>query len=320
MGITLEQYRESIRKFCSKCLSFLLHLSFCCYDVIFIVKPLLKLNMDNLVNLLCNIFLVIFLLLVLAGDIETNPRPNTDQDEFCNISICHINIRSLKPKLNDILYKMEMIRHETAPKYNIITLSENPDDFDDFAIDGFQRPFIRNRVSLGGGVLCWVADNIAVQRRADLEVNEIEVMWLEIRENVHKFLMCVAHRPPSCADFWIHLQGCLDNIYITGDGNQKILLIGDFKSEFNTQQGQHMSNFATVNNFSTLIHQPTRITSTTSSVLDQCLTNFPDSVKDSSVEPPFAEMIIVLFMLNSIFKPKKKNKMLYQNHVGFQQS
>ena len=157
MGITLEQYRESIGKFCSKCLSFLLHLSFCCYDI-FIVKPLLKLNMDNLVNLLFNIFPVIFLLLVLAGDIETNPGPNTDQDEFCNLSICHINIRSLKAKLNYILYKMEMIRHDTAPKYSIITLSEtwlnDSDDLDDFSIDGFQRPFVRNRVSLGGGVLC----------------------------------------------------------------------------------------------------------------------------------------------------------------------
>ena len=50
-----------------------------------------------------------------------------------------------------------------------------------------------------------------------------------------------------------------------------------------------MSNFATVNNFSTLIYQPTRVTSTTSSVLDQCLTNFPDSVKDSGVEPPLAD-------------------------------
>ena len=119
-----------------------------------------------------------------------------------------------------------------------------------------------------------MADNIAVQRRSDLEVNEIEVMWLEIRGNVHKFLMCLAYRPPSCADFWIHLQSCLDNVYITGDGNKKILLIGDFNFDFNTQQGQNLSNFVTVNNFSTLIYQPTQITSTTSSVLNQCLTNF----------------------------------------------
>ena len=46
-----------------------------------------------------------------------------------------------------------------------------------------------------------------------------------------------------------------------------------------------MSNFAIVNNLSTLIYQPKRITSTTSTVLDQCLINFPDSV----VEPPLAD-------------------------------
>ena len=191
-------------------------------------------------------FLDIFLLLALAGDIETNPGSNTDQYEFCNLLICHI-----KPKLNDI-YKIEMIRHDTASNYNIITLSKtwlnDSDDVDDFAMHGFQRPFVCKRVSLGGGVLCWVAYNIAVQR-SDLGINEIEVMWLEIRENV-KFLMCVTCRPPSCDDFWIYLQSCLDNVYITGDGNQKYSVNWRLRRPV-------VEQLAVVNNLSTLIYRPT---------------------------------------------------------------
>ena len=105
------------------------------------------------------------------------------------------------------------------------TWLNDSDNLDDFVINGFQRLFVRNRVGLGGDVLCWVSDNIAVQRRSDLEVNKIEAMWLEIRENVHKFLMCVAYRPPSCTNFWIHIQSCLDNVHTNGDGNQKVLLM-----------------------------------------------------------------------------------------------
>ena len=124
MGTTKEQYRETVGKFCSQCSSLLPLMSFCSYDFNFILKPLLGLSTVNLANLLVNVFLLISLLLALAGDVESNPGPSTDQDEFCNLSICHINIRSLKPKLNDTVYKMEMIRHDIAPKYNIITLSE----------------------------------------------------------------------------------------------------------------------------------------------------------------------------------------------------
>ena len=259
MGISLEQYRDTVRKFCSNYQSY--HPFSCLwgYYLNFALIILLHVNLVNLFEVLVHIFLMVILLLLMsAGDIETNPEPSPGQEEYSNVSICHINIRSLKPKLDGILYKMEMIRHNIALKYNIITLSEtwlnDSDDLDNFRIDGYQKPFIQNRVHTGGGVLCWVADNIAAQRRLDLEVNEIEALWLEVRENVHKFLLCVAYRPPSCADFWTHLQNCLDKIYIARDVNSKVLLIGDFNSDFNTQQGQRLSDFAIINNLSTLIY------------------------------------------------------------------
>ena len=67
------------------------------------------------------------------------------------------------------------------------------------------------------------------------------------------------------------------------------MLIGDFNSDPSSLQGQILNNFAIVNNLSTLIYQPTRITSTSSSILDQCLTNFPYYVKESGVDPPVAD-------------------------------
>ena len=309
MGISLEQYRDTVGKFCSKHQSYRFGCLWRCY-LNFTLNLLSYVNLVNVFEVFVHISLmIILLLLVLAGDIETNPGPSSDREESNNISICHINIRSLKPKFDGILYKMEMIRHDIAQYYNIITLSEtwlnDSDDLDNFRIDGYQKPFFRNRDQIGGGVLCWVADNIAAQRRLDLEVNEIEALWLEVRENVHKFLLCVAYRPPSCTDFWSHLQNSVDKIYVDGDVHSKILLIGDFNSDFNTLQGQRLSNFATVNNLSMLIYQPTRITNTTSSILDQCLTNFPNYVKESGVEPPIADNDHCSIYVKLHFKVKK---------------
>ena len=137
--------------------------------------------------------MTIQLLLAMAGDIESNPVPINDDSEFCDVAICHFNIRSLKPTVDNVFYKMEIIRHEITPRYQIITLSEtwlnDSDCLNDFGIDGFQKPFIKNRDTLGGGVLWWVANSIAVERRSDLETPQTEIIWLEVRANVNKFLL-----------------------------------------------------------------------------------------------------------------------------------
>lgn len=88
----------------------------------------------------------------LSGNVHPNPGPVTDQGD---ISICHINIRSLKAP-----NRMAHIRCDIAPNFDIITLSEtwlsknNVDE--NYLLSGFQTPFRRDRV-LGtedyGGVL-----------------------------------------------------------------------------------------------------------------------------------------------------------------------
>ena len=63
--------------------------------------------------------------------------------------LIHLNIRSTKSKLNGINIKLELIRHDLAPRFNIITVSEtwlsNKDNVQDYLIDSFQTPFDSNR-------------------------------------------------------------------------------------------------------------------------------------------------------------------------------
>ena len=122
MGISLCQYRMSIGCFnnrisksvCSSITKF--HCS-----LFLIVKFLLS----TLGYLLFLSFLII--LLLECGDIECNPGPvdQSDNSLYCDISVCHLNIRSLKVKIDEMLIKMEMIRYELAPKFDIITVSES---------------------------------------------------------------------------------------------------------------------------------------------------------------------------------------------------
>ena len=95
-------------------------------------------------------------------------------------------MRSLKHRKNKFVH----IRCNLAGKISIITLSEtwlsDADNSEDYTIQGYQGPFRRdhdgvNRAISYGGVLAWVADNVACKRHRVLELLNIEAMWLEVR-------------------------------------------------------------------------------------------------------------------------------------------
>ena len=115
-----------------------------------------------------------------SGDIEENPGPNF-------LRICHINIRSLSA------VKLLAIKHEIVGKFDIISLSEtflSMESSTNLEIPGFHPIFRRDRGSFGGGVACYVRDTLVAKRRLDLEITGMECLWLEIRSNNNKCLLC----------------------------------------------------------------------------------------------------------------------------------
>ena len=66
------------------------------------------------------------------------------------------------------------------------------------------------------------------------------------------------------------------------------IIIGDLNSDPNTNIGWKLSTFANVNNLSLHINSQTRITSNSSPILDQCLSNCPLFIRGAGVLPPQA--------------------------------
>ena len=65
-----------------------------------------------------------------------------------------------------------------------------------------------------------------------------------------------------------------------------IVILGDLNADFQTPQGRNLLNFCNMQNLTHLISEPTRITNTTSTVLDQIITTVPNFVNTTSVSPP----------------------------------
>ena len=68
-----------------------------------------------------------------------------------------------------------------------------------FAINGFHSPFRRDREeNRGGGILVYVRECINCVRRKDLESDELENIWVEIKQpNSKSFLLYVLYRHPD---------------------------------------------------------------------------------------------------------------------------
>ena len=55
----------------------------------------------------------------------------------------------------------------------------------------------KDRGANGGGVGCYIKDRYTYVRRFDLESDEIELMWLEIKLVNTKSLFCRGHLPET---------------------------------------------------------------------------------------------------------------------------
>ena len=83
------------------------------------------------------------------------------------------------------------------------------------------------------------------------------------------------------------------------------VIIGDLNSDPYTSLSHKLNTFANANNLSLHIHQPTRITSSSSSsTLDQCLSNCSVFIQNTGVLPPLANNDHCTIHLKLAFKVK----------------
>ena len=239
-------------------------------------------------------FTFVIQMLLLCAGIHPNPGPGLT-DDHRDISICHINIRSLKhiDKFGN-RDKLLHIKCNLANQFKIITVSETwltrGDSSNDFVLPGYQKPFRRDREAhIGtegyGGVLAWVSNAIACKRRADIEPPNSEAMWLEVRSQNKKFFLCVAYRAPTNKhNFWDEMQTSVN--MIKEINKSKIIITGDLNADPGTPEGIKMKQFVEANDFIVHIKESTRITENSQTILDQFISNIPNMVKSVSVFPP----------------------------------
>ena len=204
----------------------------------------------------------------------TSNRAPIDINFKCRgIQFCNLNIRHLKPKIDDL--RIILSPEKTINVFGICETFLTPAiDNISINIQGYKIERKNRYESVKfqvktEGFLIYVADHIEYERRLDLEPSEVESIWIEIKiKNSKPFLVCSVYRPPSanaewCEKFAEQIEKSLsitDEIYIMGDINYYWKNGGPPSSRW--------KHIVEVNDLQQIIDQPTRVTAHSSTTID----------------------------------------------------
>lgn len=237
--------------------------------VSFVITPTLKIQT----------LLVLLLLILLSGDVSENPGPDLDQsNQTNNLSILHLNIRSIRNKLEYV--------KDNFLDFDILCFTEthlnNNISNTDLCLEGFQPLSFRKDVSAhSSGLMIYVAEGLIAERIADLEVNLEESIWIEIKHKGESYLLCDIYRPPNTlVGFWQRFNITVER---ASEMSKKIIIVGDLNEDQLNQRNHNLKDITLFNNLINIINVPTRVTNTSQTLLDPIVLSETISVLDSGI-------------------------------------
>ena len=196
-----------------------------------------------------------------------------------------LNINSLLAHLDDLKFFV------LDSKINVLAINETKIDSsvndNEIYLPGFE--IVRKDRSVngrsGGGVCIYLRSNINYQIRDDLCDDHLECVVIEIiRPHSRPFIVSTWYKPPnSPQDIFRQFESLIDKV----DSEQKdFYLLGDLNC--NMQDGSNhysstLTNILDIYGLSQLISEPTRITPTSSTLIDLCITNSPAKISKAGV-------------------------------------
>ncbi|CAG2230882.1 unnamed protein product [Mytilus edulis] len=260
--------------------------------------------------------LIIVLILLQSNDIEQNPGPNSSRYSYQNIQIAGINVNSLR-------YKTDLI-HSELGECDVICVSETKLKANvgstDLVMPNFHNPdlFRKDRsTDGGGGILIYVRDSLHCKRRSDLEIAELESVCVEITTQTGRFLVVCFYRPPNAPVTSLdHFENLLDNVI---DTDKNVILLGDLNIDLlKASPTSRISRICERYGIENVVKEPTRITSSTATLLDPIYMNNLSLLRNSMVLPSFcSDHSPTLIEINfSTARQKAYSKVVYDYESG----
>ena len=195
------------------------------------------------------------------------------------MKIFHQNIRGILSNF-DMLQEF-LVSHKNV---DIATISETPlSEKNLIYLCELDRYTLLNRNRAhgkGGGVAIYMKNNIAFQHRHDTE-NFLEYLWIKIFQKHSKsFLIGCYYCPPETSNY---LPRNFNNLLQEQESSiikesKEIIILGDFNVNFNNTANNDYKSIINQIGLKQIIKQPTRITHTSSTLIDLIMKNSPSNI------------------------------------------
>ena len=114
-----------------------------------------------------------------------------------------------------------------------------------------------------------------------MEANLDESLWIEIKQKGDSILLCNIYRPPGTpVSFWHRLNVSIEKAL---DASKRIIIVGDLNENQLNVQNYHVKDILTINNLVNTIEVPTRVTTTSATLLDLIIVPDSEKILDSDV-------------------------------------
>ena len=204
-----------------------------------------------------------------VNHITVNASPRKLKLDRKVFTIAHLNVRSIRGKLDhlkDLLFNNP---------FDILGLSETWLDQSildpELHLCGYNLER-KDRNSLGGGVACYINSNLIYTRKHDLELEDLEILWLEVKlKHSQLYLIAVVYRPPNSSnDFFPKVELQFEKAL---QYTSNVVILGDFNCNMLTENSLSlkMKNMCTYLQLNQIINEPTRITNNSKTCIDLIL-------------------------------------------------
>lgn len=248
-------------------------------------------------------------------DLENLSTYFSDLNYINPFNLMHINCRSLYNKINEIKLLTNMF------KLNVLAMTETwlEEEIANLILIPEYTLIHKSRNSSkrGGGVGFLVSNEINYQT-IDLEIPEISTFEFQVikiltAKSQHIFLICIYRPPGTPIDAFItELEILLNNkalskrVIITGDLNINLL-----KASAHEPSGNFF-NCMMANRYIPLINKPTRVTSETSTLIDNFFVNFYSNKLNTAIlQYPISDHYPILLSLDL-----KIDKITFSNPIN----
>ena len=268
------------------------------------------------------------------GSVSSNWNSRNVKDYDKNSSDSRLVLENLKLKnnhrlvignlnINSTSNKFDNLKLIIQGKIDILVITETKTDstfpLNQFAIQGYPKPYRFDRNRNGGGVFIYVREDIPSR---ELKIHntpeDIESIFIEINLIKTKWLFCGCYHPPSQSDqyFFENIGKALDKY----SKHDKFMLVGDFNAE---ESEPCLSQFLYEYNARKQVKENTCFKNALNpSCIDLFITNSPLSFQNtiavSNGLSNFQKMVITVMKMT--FKKHSPTERHYSDYKYFDQT